>query len=344
VIDSSTAGTGTAVALLAALREATDDPALAFAQPPVPLSGGYYAEILGFRLADPPSGLAGGLVARIVPDAAIGEWESTIQREVAGQGFPTPAVRMTVPATSPLGRYLIVMDRVDGRPPIGGLDLDLVSTVRQVPALLRRMPEHLAGVAAQLHALDPGPLAAQLGRLDGGVPRTVTAFVRREVELAAAMDRTDLADAGERLLATEPASRHRVIAHGDLHPFNLLMTPAGPVLVDWTVALVADPAFTLAFTDLMLSHPPVPTPRGGAALLRPIGRSMARRFLASYRDQVPAAGQVDTERLDWHRRVHALRILVELAGWDHAGTRPAEHPWIVVEPVVRRLLDLGPRR
>jgi aminoglycoside phosphotransferase (APT) family kinase protein len=344
VIDSPTADTGTAVALLATLREATGDGALSFAQPPVALSGGYYAEILGFRLADPPAGLAGGLVARIVPDAAIGEWESTIQRAVAGQGFPTPAVRLTVPATSPLGRYLIVMDRVDGRPPIGGLDLDLVSTFRQVPTLLRRMPEHLAGVAAQLHALDPGPLAAQLEGLGGGVPTTVAAFVRREVELASAVDRTDLADAGERLLATEPLSPHRVIAHGDLHPFNLLMTRHGAVLVDWTVALVADPAFTLAFTDLMLSHPPVPMPRGGATVLRPLGRSMAKRFLACYRAQVPAAGQVDAERLDWHRRVHALRILVELAAWDQAGTRPAEHPWLVLEPVVRRLLGLRPRR
>ena len=343
MIDSST-GTETTVALLATLREATGDRELAFAEPPVPISGGYYAEILGFRLADPPAGLAGRLVARIVPDAVVGAWESAVQGDVAGQGFPTPAVRLTAPATSPLGRYLIVMDRVDGRPPIGGLDLDLVSTVRQVPAVMRRMPEHLAGIAAQLHALAPGPLAARLEGLDGGMPTTVQDFVRRKVELATAMDRTDLADAGERLLATQPAFPHPAIAHGDLHPFNLLMTPDGPVLLDWTVALVGDPAFTLAFTDLMLSHPPVPTSRAGAALLRPIGRSMAKRFLACYRAQVPAAAQVGADRLDWHRRVHALRILVELAGWDQAGSRPATHPWLVVEPVVRRLLDLRPRR
>lgn len=342
-MNSPTVGTSTNAALLATLREATGDGALSFDEPPVALTGGYYAEILGFRLADPPEDLTGDLVARILPDAVVGGWESAIQREVAAQGFPTPAVRLTAPATSPLGRYLIVMDRVDGRPPIGGLDGDLRSIAGEISTVMRRVPDHLAGVAAALHALDPEPLAERLEQLDGGIPTTVAAFVRRKVELATAMGRTDLADAGERLLATEPVCRHRVIAHGDLHPFNLLMTAEGPVLLDWTVALVADPAFTIAFTDLMLSHPPLPMSRAGTLLLRPVGRSMARRFLASYRAQAPAAGEVDAERLDWHRRVHALRILVELAGWDHAGARPAGHPWLVVEPVVRRLLDLGPR-
>jgi aminoglycoside phosphotransferase (APT) family kinase protein len=343
-MNSPAVGMSTATSLLATLREATGDRELSFVEPPVPLTGGYYAEILGFRLVDPPEGLAGDLVARIVPDAVIGEWESAFQQEVAGQGFPTPAVRLTAPATSPLGRYLIVMDRVDGSPPIGGLDLNLRSVTKQVPNVVRRVPEHLAGVAAALHALDPEPLAARLERLDGGLPATVTGFVRRNVEFATAMGRGDLVDAGERLLATEPVSPHRVIAHGDLHPFNLLMTADGPVLVDWSVALVADPAFTIAFTDLMLSYPPIPMARAGTAFLRSVGRSMAKRFHACYRAQAPAAAEVDADRLDWHRRVHALRILVEVAGWDGGGGRPADHPWLVVEPVVRRMLDLGPGR
>jgi aminoglycoside phosphotransferase (APT) family kinase protein len=343
-MNSPTTDMATATALLATLREATGDGSLSFVAPPVPLTGGFYAEILGFRLADPPEGLTGDLVARILPDAPVGEWESAIQRSVAGQGFRTPAVRLSVPASSPLGRYLIVMDRVDGSPPIGGLDLDLRSIVRQVPNVMRRVPEHLAGVAAELHSLDPEPVAAELDRLDGGLPTTVADFVRQKIEQATAMDRSDLADAGGRLLATEPVSHQRVIAHGDLHPFNLLMTAEGPVLVDWSGGIVADPAFTIAFTDLMLSNPPIPMSRIGMALLRPVGRRMAKHFLARYRAQAPAAGQIDTERLDWHRRVHALRILIDLAAWDLAGTRPAGHPWLIVEPVARRLLDLGPRR
>src|SRR5258705_194908 len=84
--------------LLATLRAATNRPGLVFAAGPVPLSGGFYAEMFRFRLVDAPEGMEGELVARIVPNPASGEWEATIQREVARQGFPTPPVRLIVPA------------------------------------------------------------------------------------------------------------------------------------------------------------------------------------------------------------------------------------------------------
>jgi aminoglycoside phosphotransferase (APT) family kinase protein len=340
VIDTDSSA-ATATALLATLREATGDPALSFDQMPVPLTGGYYAEILRFRLTCPPAGLDGDLVARIVPDPEMGLRESTVQRHVASAGFATPAVRLTVPATSPLGRSLVVMDLVDGEPPMKGLDVDLGRTLRQIPVLVRDLPDHLAGVAASLHTLDPEPLEAQLERIGGALPTTAAAFVQHQVDEALAAGRTDLADAGERLLATQPTGHRRVIAHGDLHPFNLLMTPTGPVLVDWSVSLVADPAFTVAFTELMLANPPIALPRAGTAALGLLGRRMARRFLATYRARAGEAGTIDGDQLDWNRRVHALRILVELAGWDVAGTRPLRgHPWLVIDPVARRILDL----
>jgi aminoglycoside phosphotransferase (APT) family kinase protein len=132
-----------------------------------------------------------------------------------------------------------------------------------------------------------------------------------------------------------------VISHGDLHPFNLLITEDGPCLVDWTVARVAHPAFTVGFTELMLANPPLPLPRAGAVVLRALGRRMARRFLATYRRLTAGTvAEVDDAQLAWHRRVHALRILVERAAWDHDGTAPDPgHPWFMLEPVARA--DLG---
>ena len=93
----------------------------------------------------------------------------------------------------------------------------------------------------------------------------------------------------------------------------------------------------------MLANPPIPLPKFGAALLRPIGRNIAKRFLSTYReltDGTPAA--VDDENLEWHRKVHALRILVELAGWDANGTRPTSgHPWLILEPAAQQMLEVG---
>ncbi len=338
--DSELVAPDLAAGLLATLREASGHRALEFAAPPVPLRGGYYAEMVRFALADPPPELAGDLVARIVPNPANGAWEAAIQREVAAQGFPTPKVRLVADETSPLGRSLLVMDLVDGHPPLAGLDPKRFAT--QIPALLRHLPDQLAGLAASLHALDPRSLAVELEGLDGDIPTTTRGFVEQQIWSAAVADRPDLAAAGERLVATEPASTRRVISHGDLHPFNVLITADGPVLIDWTVARVAHPGFTLAFTDLMLSNPPLELPRAGALAMRPAARLMARRFRRTYRALAAPADQVTDEELAWHRKVHALRILVELAGWHAAGSRPGSHPWLILEPVVTRELGLAP--
>ncbi len=332
--------TPTTAELLETLRAATGRADLEYAAPPSPLSGGFYAEMLRFRLADPPAGLDRELVARIVPNPMAGAWEATVQRAVADQGFPTPAVRLTADETGPLGRYLVVMDAVDGSPPMAGLGIGSIAT--QIPALVRHLPDQLARIAADLHALDVEPLAEHLAALETTIPATTAGFVEEQAGYATALGRPDIAEAGERLVATEPRSGARAITHGDLHPFNLLVSADGAELIDWTVARVAHPGFTLGFTDLMLANPPIPLPAVGAAALRPVGRNIARRFVSTYRrltDGTPAA--VDDENLEWHRRVHALRILVELAGWDANGTRPASgHPWLVLEPVAAALLDV----
>jgi aminoglycoside phosphotransferase (APT) family kinase protein len=332
----------TATALRETLREATGRPDLDFRSPPEPLTGGFYAEMLRFRLADPAPELEGELVARILPNPELGEWEALIQSDVADRGFPTPRIRLTVAPPSALGRYLMVMDHVEGRPPLGSLEISGIG--KQIPNLLRRLPDQLAGIAAQLHALDPGPLAERLDRLDGELAPTTVGFVERHLADASALGLHEIADAAQRLVDTQPRSEQRAITHGDLHPFNLLITANGPVLIDWSVARVAHPGFTLGFTQLMLANPPIPLPRAGAVALRGVGRLMARRFLATYRRLASPEAQVDQANLDWHRKVHALRILMELAGWDALGTRPTSgHPWLVIEPVARRELELAPR-
>jgi aminoglycoside phosphotransferase (APT) family kinase protein len=333
----------TSALLLETLRDVTGRRDLEFVAPPTPLSGGFYAEMLRFRLADPPAELDRELVARIVPNPAAGEWEATIQRAVADQGFPTPSVRLVGPASGPLGRYLIVMDAIDGRPPMAGLGIGTL--LRQIPSLMRGLPDQLAHLAARLHSLETDPLVGRLEALDGGLPTTTVGFVEQQIGRAAEAGRADLATAGARLVesastTTAHASGAMVIAHGDLHPFNVLVTADGPVLIDWTVARVAHPAFTIAFTELMLANPPIAVPRPVDAVLGRLGRNLARRFVATYRALTDdMRGAVDRASLDWHGDVHALRILVELAVWDAQGTRPPSgHPWLVLEPIASRRL------
>jgi len=128
------------------------------------------------------------------------------------------------------------------------------------------------------------------------------------------------------------------IAHGDLHPFNLLVDGELWTLLDWTTALVADPAYDLAFTTLMLRHPPLAAPAPFRPVIAAAGFGLARRFLAAYRR---AGGTVpDRQTLDWHTCLHALRILIELDGWRHepAGSDHSSHPWTTVGPVAAQIL------
>jgi aminoglycoside phosphotransferase (APT) family kinase protein len=68
--------------------------------------------------------------------------------------------------------------------------------------------------------------------------------------LATAQANPDLADV-LRALAERTAATRRALVHGDFSPKNLLIGPAGPVIVDAECAWYGDPAFDLAF---VLNH------------------------------------------------------------------------------------------
>jgi aminoglycoside phosphotransferase (APT) family kinase protein len=113
---------------------------------------------------------------------------------------------------------------------------------------------------------------------------------------ADAIERRDLARTAEQLAAATHGMR--VICHGDLHPFNLLVDGDEWTLIDWSTAVVADPHYDLAFTTLMLANPPLGGPAPVRAANRAIGTRLANRFLRSYEQRTgrtvePAASPRD---------------------------------------------------
>ncbi|WP_017587612.1 phosphotransferase [Nocardiopsis ganjiahuensis] len=84
-----------------------------------------------------------------------------------------------------------------------------------------------------------------------------------------------LAELHERLhaLPPRPGGAGGRLLHMDLHPGNVVLTPKGPVVIDWTNARDGDPDLDLALTALLLaligeSGPP-PLARLAAACLEP---------------------------------------------------------------------------
>jgi len=314
--------------LLAVLRSVTGSLSLAYARAPVPLTGGFWAELFAFSLAQPPDGWPHDLVARLMPEASTARKETLIQAAVAAAGFPTPVVRAAGGPDDGLGRAFMIMDRAPGAPLLSGLSL--TGALRRGPALFGEIPRLLASTMARLHALDPEPVRSQLEAAAAIVSVGSMLAVMRE--LAAEFGRPDLAQAAQWLIDHPARPAPDVICHGDLHPFNLLRDGARVTLLDWSTALLAPRSYDVAFTCLALSEPALAAPGWLRSAVRWMGRRMAGRFVRSY--QASTGVVIDRAELAWHQAAVCLRALVEVAGWAHSGQHDAHagHPWLVTSP------------
>jgi aminoglycoside phosphotransferase (APT) family kinase protein len=326
--------------LLAVIRDATSVPTLAYARPPEPLTGGFWAELLAFSLVQPPQGWPRDLVARIMPEALVARKETIVQAAVSAAGFPTPAVRASGGQGSGLGRAYMVMDLASGTPLLPSLSGTAALTAGL--RLASRLPETLASTMAGLHQLDPGPVRDQLRDLlfhAPAAPVTLSGLLDVLAGMAAEYQRADLTDATRWLIGHPPQPAPEVICHGDLHPFNLLANGTRVTVLDWSAALLAPRAYDVAFTSLMLSEPPLEVPDPLRRLVRWMGHQLARRFVRRY--QVHARVAVGADELRWYQAVVCLRILVEVAGWvnrEELGER-AGHPWLVSGPAIAARLS-----
>jgi tRNA A-37 threonylcarbamoyl transferase component Bud32 len=72
------------------------------------------------------------------------------------------------------------------------------------------------------------------------------------------------------------------VVHRDFHPLNVLLPPAGPVVIDWSNAGEGDPAEDVAFSQVILATSDSDFPRW----LERLGRALRRRFVGAYLDGV----------------------------------------------------------
>ena len=312
--------------LIGVLRSAAGRPGLEYERAPEAMRGGFWAELLSFSLADPPDGWPAELVARLMPDPGAARKETIVQSAVAAAGFPTPFVRASGGPDNGLGRAFMVMDRAAGRPALSGLDGAL--TLAVLRRLARQLPELLAGSMAQLHALDPDLVRGELEQVRE-VPVTVAGLVSMVAQFADEFGRPDLAAAARWLTEHPPGPAPDVICHGDLHPLNLLADGDRVTVLDWSTALLAPPAYDVAFTSLLLGEPPLRVPGWQRPLVRMAGRLLARRFVRGY--QRRTAVVIGSGELSWYQAVVCLRVLVEVASWVYQGVPDsrAGHPWLI---------------
>lgn len=303
--------------------------------PPQQLSGGFWAEnwILNFA-PQSQSALPDRVVLRIAPDPNLAYWENTIQSGVAKQGYPTPKIYFSDTAHGD-NRAWCVMEFVVGDTLLPGLEG--VRTFAKLPRLANSISETLARATADLHRIAIEPIELDLAKLSDQ-PTSADGLIDEYLSRIGELPDLPLRNAVKALAANRPVAKKWVVCHGDMHPFNVLVRDSNYIVLDWTSARIADPAFDVAYTSLLLANPPLAAPK----ILRPTinwtGRLLTKRFLASYEEFSKTKIQLDA--FEWYQALQALRIIFDLENWkinDTSGARSG-HPWFIIEPALRKLV------
>lgn len=196
-------------------------------------------------------------------------------------GLPVPEV---VDLVEVGGRPGIVLTLVPGPTMLDAIIAD--------PAGVETHGQRLAEVQAYLHRVQP---PAELPRLRDRLIRKMNeaASLSEEVRALALAHLADLDDAHQ-------------LCHGDLHPANVILASAGPVLLDWFDVAVGHPFADVVRTSIMvrprvLTPPPHYLPGSTNRLLEKFHRA----YLCAYLD---AAGTSLSEVAMWELPVAAARL------------------------------------
>jgi aminoglycoside phosphotransferase (APT) family kinase protein len=281
--------------LLDYLRIAFKRPALAYAETPARVTGGFETSIFRFALAGAPEPLGGPLILRLFaqtddPDRA--RMEAAIQNAVAELGYPAPRVFVAETDRQILGGAFVIMERMAGRMLTqefaelgrGRSAYELIGALVRVPAILRELSTIMAAAQSRLHQLPVEPLIRAVE--SAGLPAKAITFEGRLERIHLTCEEPELAGlrpAVAWLEANRPPPRRLVICHCDFQPFNILVD-GGRVtgVIDWTAATIGDPALDLGFTLAQIATAPIEVPVVMQPIFRAIMKAAGRRYCRAY--------------------------------------------------------------
>jgi Ser/Thr protein kinase RdoA (MazF antagonist) len=181
------------------------------------------------------------------------DFEARIGRVVQDAGLPVPAVGDIAEVN---GRRGLVYERLEG--------VSMFNTLIARPWTIIRFGRLMAELHAAMHAIQaPSDLPDQRERLKGAIERTqaLPDDLRRKT-----LDILETLPDGDQL------------CHGDFHPDNVLMTPRGPIIIDWMTATRGDSAGDVARTLLLMTVGEPPT----GALIRLLTRLLRGWMRTAY--------------------------------------------------------------
>jgi uncharacterized protein (TIGR02172 family) len=216
------------------------------------------------------------------------EWvyhEARIGQIVAEAGLHAPAIGDTVEVDDRLG---IIYERIDGPA--------MLDTLARRPWSWRSLARQFAEVHATMHNCVRPELPAQR-----------QGFIRAIV-YAPRLDDT----VRQRILtALERMPDGESVCHGDFHPANLILSPRGPIVIDWMTACHGNAVADVARTVLMFRIAVLPE---GMRLSQRVMTQLLRRaflsvYLRAYRTLRPLSqDEIET----WQPILAAARLSEEI--------------------------------
>ena len=254
-----------------------------------------------------------------------------MQREVAEQGYPTPRVVLDG-FDEGLGGAFMVMERAEGVPLLAGLNLGRM--LLRLPTTLRRLAQQLSTASLRLHDLDPQPVVSALEAAGIDAAALGTEVRLDEIRRAAQTSSAGFDGLLGWLESRRPASTPAVVCHGDIHPFNMLVTDDGSFSVlDWTNGNICRREYDVGFTAALLQCAPLEVPKVATRVVAAITGSLARRFVDAYRKVAP----INLDVVEWFETLQygrCLAAVVTLPTDDEIiGER---HPFRLAAPAMVR--------
>jgi aminoglycoside phosphotransferase (APT) family kinase protein len=319
-----------ATRLLAYLRETLGEPGLAFAEHPRRLTGGFDTQIFAFSLSGAPSAFVHPLILRLLDpqhDPTRALRERATHNALVALGYAAPRVVLASTEARWLGAAFLIMERLAGKPLPEVALLGMARIVAELQARLHALDSEafLASLAREGMALESFTFDAYLDQLAGRVARTPLAGLARGIDW---------------LVERRPAvAGPRAICHGDFHPYNILMA-AGRVtgVLDWPHAIVADPAFDVASTLVILKLVPmnVSDLPAGVRWLATVARPL---LVGSYRRRYGRHRELDQEKLQYYEAAACMKALVKAAELRRASSGSPEANTLFASTFTDRVVE-----
>lgn len=207
------------------------------------------------------------------------EDELEVCRAVQRAGLPVPEVRIIVELD---GRYGIVFEMISGP--------SMLRELTSKPWTIFKGAKALAGLHLQMHGTKASGLPSQRDRLTRQITNAQALNDDRRQAILDALGRLPDGD---------------FICHGDFHPDNILISPRGPVILDWPTATSGNPLADVARTSLLLTRGDIPDFIAGRWIINVVRHLFHRSYIQQYLKQT---GQTIESIEDWLVPVAAARL------------------------------------